>query len=193
MDLFSFRNPDEFRAGSLHNQASQWEHILQYSGDRTMVADWISNGVDIHNFMTPFHGEFRNQSFGHAYPPRACFRNAKICRRFTSFISRQLQYRLKTGAIRLWDISGKCDLPHIISPITVEPTKPRLCIHLMYLNCWMRDTPFKLDTLAEVPRMVPPDSFLTKLDDTSGYDLSNLPCHLKLWWGFNRQGRFMFV
>ena len=44
-----------------------------------------------------------------------------------------------------------------VSPITVEPTKPRMCINLMYLNCFMKDT-------------VQGGSFLTKLDDKSGYD-----------------------
>ncbi|KAK6175808.1 hypothetical protein SNE40_014197 [Patella caerulea] len=34
----------------------------------------------------------------------------------------------------------------------------------------MKDTPFKLDTLNVVPRIVSSESFLTKLDDKSGYD-----------------------
>jgi hypothetical protein len=57
-----------------------------------------------------------------------------------------------------------------VSPITVEPTKPRMCINLMYLNCFMKDTPFNLETLVDVPRTVEGGSFLTKLYDKSGYD-----------------------
>jgi hypothetical protein len=34
----------------------------------------------------------------------------------------------------------------------------------------MKDTPFSLDTLSEVPKIVKKNSFLTKLDDKSGYD-----------------------
>lgn len=60
---------------------------------------------------------------------------------------------------------GEIDPPHIVSPITVEPSKPRMCINLMYLNCFMKDAPFNLETLADVPRKVEGDSFLTKLDD----------------------------
>ena len=39
-----------------------------------------------------------------------------------------------------------------------------------FLNLWMADTPFALDTLAMVPRFVYRGSFLTKIDDKSGYD-----------------------
>ena len=58
----------------------------------------------------------------------------------------------------------------IINPLTVEPQKPRLCIDARFLNLWMADTPFSLDTLAMVPRFVYRGSFMTKIDDKSGYD-----------------------
>jgi hypothetical protein len=42
---------------------------------------------------------------------------------------------------------GSVEPPHIVSPLTIEPTKPRMCINLMYLNNWIQDIPFSLDTL----------------------------------------------
>ena len=60
--------------------------------------------------------------------------------------------------------------PHIVAPLTVEPTKPRLCINLMYLNNWIKDIPFKLDTLKNVPRTVREGAYFTSIDDKSGFD-----------------------
>ena len=34
----------------------------------------------------------------------------------------------------------------------------------------MKDTPFTIDTLTEVPKVVKKEAYLTKLDDKSGYD-----------------------
>lgn len=50
-------------------------------------------------------------------------------------------------------------------PFTVEPSKPRLCHDERYLNLWIRDLPFVQDTLKDVPRIIPPDSFMTTVDD----------------------------
>ena len=55
-------------------------------------------------------------------------------------------------------------------PLTVEPSKPRLCQDQRYLNFWMRDMPFRLDSLVDVTRYLEKDHFQTKLDDKSGYD-----------------------
>lgn len=74
----------------------------------------------------------------------------------------QLLSRVKSGAISY--------LGKVVSPITIQPSKPRLCINMMYLNLFMKDTPFNLDTLTDVPKTIGNNSFLTKLDDKSGYD-----------------------
>lgn len=170
MDSISFRDPNSFKAGELHEHIPEWEKILRHSPQKTTVLNWITNGVNIHDFLKHFHGDFQGEKFDHDYPPSRVLPNAAICQKFHDFIDSEIKERLSTGAIMLWGEVDKVPPPHIVSPLTVEPTKPRLCMNLMYLNCWMRDTPFSLDTLLEVPRLVQPDSFLTKLDDKSGYD-----------------------
>ena len=65
---------------------------------------------------------------------------------------------------------GSDDPPLLVMPLTVEPSKPRLCLDARFLNLWMRDAPFSLDRLADVPRYVYKSSFVTKCDDKSGYD-----------------------
>ena len=60
--------------------------------------------------------------------------------------------------------------PHIVLPLTVEPTKPRLCHDERYLNLWMCDMPFSLDSVSDLPRYVQRNTYQTVLDDKSGYD-----------------------
>ena len=87
-----------------------------------------------------------------------------------NFISETLSQRLKTGAVAVWGKGGEVKPPHLVLPITVEPSKPRLCIDARFLNLWMKDTPFFLDKLIDVPRFVYKNSFMSKIDDKSGYD-----------------------
>jgi hypothetical protein len=76
------------------------------------------------------------------FPPARVLNNASNCKRFVNFINNTIIERLanlrKVGSV---------EPPHIVSPLTIEPTKPRMCINLMYLNNWIQDIPFSLDTL----------------------------------------------
>ena len=92
------------------------------------------------------------------------------CKPFVRFVQETLINRLGTGAISLVGRVGKVTPPHIVPPLTVEPSKPRLCHDTRYLNLWMKDNPFSLDTLNDLPCYVTKDSFQTVLDDKSGYD-----------------------
>jgi hypothetical protein len=40
----------------------------------------------------------------------------------------------------------------------------------MYLNNWIKDIPFKLDTLKNIPRIVREGAYFTSIDDKSGFD-----------------------
>jgi len=78
---------------------------------------------------------------------------------------------LKAGAISLLGKVGVFDPPFTVLPLTVEPTKPRLCHDSCYLNLWIRDLPFSLERLVDLPHYVSKDTYQTVLDDKSGYDL----------------------
>ena len=62
---------------------------------------------------------------------------------------------------------GVVEPPYIVLPLTVEPSKPRLCLDV---NLWMVEKPFTLDKVGDVPRYVKKGSFQRVLDDKSGYD-----------------------
>ena len=60
---------------------------------------------------------------------------------------------------------GVSSPPHVVLPLTVEFTMPRLCIDAWFVNLWMKDSPFTLDRSSDVPRFVYKGSFMTKCDD----------------------------
>ena len=74
-----------------------------------------------------FKGNFKGEHFDSASPPQRIFYNHKSCAPFTKFISDTILQRLSTGAISVWGKVGEVDPPHLVMPLTVEPTKPRLC------------------------------------------------------------------
>ena len=69
----------------------------------------------------------------------------------------------------MWGRVGEVTPPHLVLPLTVEPSKPCLCHDERYLNLWIRDLPFRLDHLPDLPRYVLPGHFQTSFDDKSGY------------------------
>ena len=76
------------------------------------------------------------------------------------------------GAIRVW---GRVEdtpppLPAIVMPLSIEPSKPRLVHDQQYLNCFMRQCPFSLDQVVNLPPYLSQNSFHTKMDDKSGFD-----------------------
>ena len=73
--------------------------------------------------------------------------------------------------------------PYLVLPLTVEPSKPRLCHDARFLNLWMQDKPFTLDGVTDLPRYVSKDSYQTVLDDKSGYDTL-------FWWMMTAKLRY---
>ncbi|KAK3735069.1 hypothetical protein QZH41_010773 [Actinostola sp. cb2023] len=73
-------------------------------------------------------------------------------------------------AYEVLDWVGEVNAPYLVMPLTVEPTKPRLCHDNRYLNLWMVDKPFRLDNLSHLPRYLTKDSYQSVLDDKSGYN-----------------------
>jgi len=166
----SLRDPTHFIAGGIHTNPDAWEKILVGHPSADVLRDWIWNKIDVWKFGQPFKGVFKKIPYDCNFPPSRCLPNHASCRQHSDFVSREIIRRLTTGAIRIWGEVGSDDPPYLVLPLTVEPTKPRLCLDARFLNLWMRDSPFSLDKLADVPRYVYKDSFMTKCDDKSGYD-----------------------
>ena len=148
--LLAFRDPNHFVAGQLHRHPDIWSRLLESvpaSSEASEVLNWIRRKVDISDFFVHFKGSYGGENFDSMRPPSKVFANHPSCKPFAGFISETILDRFRSGAISLWGKVGDVDPPLLVMPLTVEPSKPRLCNDDRFLNLWMADRPFKLDTL----------------------------------------------
>ena len=162
-----FRNPDSFQAGSLHNHVDFWENLISstgYSCPKVSLLQIIREGVKVYDFFRHFKGNFKGRRYDSAAPPVSTFPNSPCCRRFCDFNDSTILDWISQGVIKVHGVVGACSPPHLVLPLTVEPTKPRLCHDERFLNLWTRDLPFKLDHLPDLPRYVLPGHLMTRTD-----------------------------
>ena len=188
LDCLCLRNPEYFIAGGLHHSLEAWGLVFQEHPLRDSFSDWIKNKVDIFKFSQPFTGVCKKVRHSSILPPQKQFRNHVSCKNFNEFISNKVINRVRTGAFRVWGEVGVDDPPHLVLPLTVEPSKPRLCLDARFLNLWMRDAPFSFDKLSDVTRFVYPNSFMKKCDDKSGYERVLLSEASQSYFGFSFGG-----
>ena len=164
------RDPKQFMAGQLGCDISAWSKVLENSSASQQVIDWLTNGVDISSMFRHFKGNFRGKAYDACKPPEVYMPNSGSCRQNSDFVARALEERLRDGSLELL---GRYDIwkwPTCIMSLTLEPTKPRLCHDERFLNLFVRDLPFRLDTLREVPRMLDQGDLLCTTDEKLGYD-----------------------
>ena len=186
VSMLAFRDPDAFMAGNIHANLPSWQRIAAVAPyDRAQeVLKWTEHRVDVHQFFVPFKGDYKGQSYNSDLPSHRVFYNSISCKPFVSFISRTILGRLATGAISVWGRVSEVEPPDLVMPLTVEPTKPRLCNDKRFLNLWVKDTPFNLDSISSLPRYVSPSSFQSVCDDKSDYDHVFLSSPSRSYFGF---------
>lgn len=172
-----FRNLDSFQAGSLHNHVDFWENLISstgYSCPKVSLLKIMREGVKVYDFFWHFKGNFKGRRYDSGVPLVSVFPNSTCCRLFCIFIESTILHWISQGVIKVHDMIGVCSPPHVVLPLTVEPTKPRLGHDECFLNLWTRDLPFKLDHLPDLPRYVLLGHFQTTFDHNNGYQ------HLKI-------------
>ena len=189
-----FRDPKCYRAGELHAHVDHWETIVgkHPTPQQAQVLEWIREKVSIFTQFHHYRGSFKGELYDSDRPPQRVFANNRSCQPFVEFIRKTLINRVHNGAISLIGRVGQVDLPHLVLPFTMEPTKPRLCYDARFLNLWIKDNPFQLDCLSDLPRYVERDSYQTLLDDKSGYDHILLRPESRQFFGI-QWGGWMFV
>lgn len=191
-NLLPTRDDAHFVPGQLHGQASEWEVITRDHPMRAEIMDWISNGVSVQKFFRHFKGTFRGATFDAPTPPPFWAPNQPTCQNFNGFIAKTLEERIRSGAVILLGRVGEITPPHLVMPLTVEPSKPRLCYDARFLNLWCKDSHFSLETLKDVPRLVPrADGWCASLDHKSGYDHLLMTKESLPFFGF-QFGNFLF-
>ena len=111
--------------------------------------------------------EVKGKSFDSDRPPLIVLENSKSCAQFSDFISTTILQWVSAGVLSVWGEIGQVSPPYLVLPLTVEPSKPRLCHDKRYLNLWIKDLPFKLDHLSDLPRYVLPGHYQTTFDEKS--------------------------
>ncbi|KAJ8303085.1 hypothetical protein KUTeg_019481 [Tegillarca granosa] len=158
------RDPTHFVSGQLHNFYNKCENIVQQNNlIANNVLSWIKNGID--DFFKHFKGNYRGKTYDSDIPPVQYFPNASSCKQFYEFVCNELLDRIASGSIRVWGKVGQCTPPRLVMPLTVEPSKPRLCRDL-----WTKNLPFHLETLKEAHRMISHGAYMITCDEKSGYD-----------------------
>ena len=151
---------------------------------------YLKFGVDVREFFLPFKGDFQG-TYDSPLPPSASFPNNKSCSGFEDFISDTILERLANGSLSIW---GKVGLvppppyPHLVLPLAVEPSKPRLCHDERFLNVWIRDLPLTLDYISNLPRYVEQNHYQSTIDDKSGYDHVKLSSTSRTYSGLEWKG-----
>lgn len=83
-----FRNPEDFRAGSLHAHPQVWEKLLSGVGNEHIdLMAVINEGVRVEQFFDHFRGAFKGRSFDSDRPPPIVLGNSKSCAPLSDFIS----------------------------------------------------------------------------------------------------------
>ena len=94
----------------------------------------IKEGVRIDRFFKPFKGNFKGSSYDLLLPPPMRLDNAKVCEQFQDFITDTIVDRVNAGVLAVWGRVGEVPSLHLVLPLTVEPSKPRLCHDERFLN-----------------------------------------------------------
>ena len=76
-----------------------------------------------------------------------CFPNSSSCKDYATFIAETLLERVRNGSVTAVGQVDCCDSPYLVLPLTIEPSKLRLCHDERYLNLRIHDNLFLLDTL----------------------------------------------
>ena len=146
-----FRDPYHFVAGELHNPVESWNFVLEEYRKRDKIIKYLADGVSIFDFMKPFNGEFKGVKYNSPTPFSIILPNSKSCNDFEEFISRTIIERVSNGSLAVWGKKGDCTPPHLIMPMTIKPSKPRLCHDERFLNLWTKGPLICFDPITDLP------------------------------------------
>ena len=155
ISMLAFRDPSAFMVGNSHGYLPSWQRIASVAPyDRAQDAlKWSGHRVDEHQVFFPLREITRDSliilislliEFSIIqFPVNLLLDLYPVLYSIGQLLGLSL---FGEGSVRL--------PPHLVMPLTVEPTKPRLCNDNRFLNLWVKDTPVNLDSIAALPRYV---------------------------------------
>ena len=85
----------------------------------------------------------------------------------------QITEWVRIGALEEWSKvkkDGDPDIPVVISPLGIEPSKPRALWDGRYVNEFCRDIPFSMDNATTVAEIAWEGVYFFKIDHKNGYN-----------------------
>ena len=173
-----FRSEKAFRPANLQECRQFWEEeILKEHPQKQTLLNWIG-GVKIEEFLNSFtDSEFQGVKLHSHFPHEQTFPNY-VPDEFEEFMDSTIQEWSTLGALREWEkVRNPNDplLPTVISPLGVEPSKPRALWDGRFVNEFCRDIPFCMDNASKVAEVSWENAYFFKLDHKNGYQ--HVPLH----------------
>ena len=177
-----FRSEMAFRPANLKEHKQFWkDEILKNHPQKSTLLQWIE-GVKLEEFLNPFTDtEFQGIKLHSYYPSSQSFPNY-VPEEFEDFMDNTVQEWVSTGALQDWEtvrVPGEPVVPTVVSPLGVEPSKPRALWDGRFVNEFCRDIPFSMDNASKVSEIAWQDAYFFKLDHKNGYQ--HVPLHRSSW------------
>ena len=128
--------------------------------------------MHIEEFLNSYtKGDFQGITLDSHFPTSQHFENY-VPQEFEQFMEENVQEWVNLGVLKKWDevkTPEDPNIPLVVSPLGVEPKKPRGLWDGRYVNEFCRDSPFNMDNAAKVAEVAWVNAYLFKLDHKNGY------------------------
>jgi hypothetical protein len=97
-------------------------------------------------------------------------------------VDKTVQEYFREGMLKKWEeVKGKNDgaFPCVVSPISVEPLKPRMIVDARYVNLFCRVGNFSMDCVGKIAQVAKPNIYMGKIDHKKSY--LHVPLHKDTW------------
>ena len=177
-----FRSEQAFKPANLQEHLQFWEEeILKDHPQKTNLLGWIK-GVKIEEFLKSFTStEFQGIKLNSYYPHAQSFPNY-VPSEFESFMDNTVQEWSSLGILQEWEkirTHKEPIIPTVVSPLGIEPNKPRALWDGRFVNEFCRDVPFSMDNATRVAEVAWENAYFFKLDHKNGYQ--HVPLHRDSW------------
>ena len=177
-----FRSEKAFVPANLQEHVQFWEEeILKEHPHKSTLLKWIQ-GVKIEEFLNSFtDSDFQGIKLHSYYPHTQVFPNY-VPDEFEEFMDKTVLEWASIGVLQQWSKIRQPHEPHVpevVSPLGVEPSKPRALWDGRFVNEFCRDIPFTMDNATKIAEVSWENAYFFKLDHKSGYQ--HVPLHRSSW------------
>ena len=148
---------------------------------KAKLLSWME-GVTIEEFLNSCtNSEFQGVKINSHYPQAQTFENY-VPQEFENFMDETVQEWASLGVLKEWEHVRQPNeplIPTVISPLGVEPTKPRALWDGRFVNEFCKDVPFSMDSVEKVAEISWENAYFFKLDHKNGYQ--HVPLHRNSW------------